>query len=140
MILDYNTQYSDGTAAISFASGMPGSTASSVIDHQTAAWNGGAGTPVWVIVSVGTSFAGAASNPLYVEWQSNTASTGTFITHLTGRTFSIGELTKGAYLLAAPIPGGATINRYTKVTYNNVGVSYTAGVVDAYLTLNAPRF
>jgi hypothetical protein len=140
MIMDYNAQFSDGTTVITFASGMPGGTDSSILDMMTAAWNGGAGTPVWVVVSVGTSISGAASNPLYVEFKSATTSGGTYTTHFTGKTFTIGEVTKGTYLLAQPIPTGMTINRFVKLTYNLVGVSLTAGVVDAYLSLNAPRF
>jgi hypothetical protein len=138
MQLDYNSQYSDGTTAISLASNA--STDSTILDHQVAAWNGGAGTPVWVVVSVGTTITGAASNPLYVTWSTSTASGGTYVVHLRGRLFSIGELAKGAYLLAEPVPAGDTINRYSKITYTTAAVSFTAGVLDAYLTYNAPRY
>jgi hypothetical protein len=140
MQLDYNTQYSDAVAVITFASGMPSATDSTILDHMTAAWNGGAGTPVWVIVQVNTSITGTTSNPIYVAWGTATASGGTYQYHLTGRTFSIGEVTKGTYLLAAPIPAGVTINRFSKVVYSVVGVSLTAGAVDAYLAFNAPRY
>jgi hypothetical protein len=140
MQLDYNTQYADGALAIAIASG--GSADSTILDHMVAAWNGGAGTPVWVIAQIGTAFAGSASNSFYCTWSSSTASGGTYIVHMTSRTFSIAELTKGAYLMAQPIPAGATINRFTKMTFYNVLTcpSMTAGVYDAYLSYCAPRY
>lgn len=139
MIMDYNTQYADGTLAITLASNA--GTDTTILDHQVAAWNGGAGTPVWVIVSISTTFSGAASNPVYATWGTATASGGTYQTHIRARTFTIGEMSKGTYLMAEPIPAGVTINRYSKVTLTlDGGVSLTAGAFDAYLSLNAPRF
>jgi hypothetical protein len=139
MILGYLEQYADGTSAIALASNA--GTDTTILDHGVAAWNGGAGTPVWVIVSIATTFSGAASNPVYATWGTATASGGTYQTHIRGRTFTIGEMTKGTYLLAVPIPAGVTINRFSKVTMTlDGGVSLTAGAFDAYLTLNAPRF
>jgi hypothetical protein len=138
MILDYNEQFSDATTAISFASNA--ATDSTILDMQTAAWNGGAGTPVWVISQVNTAITGTASNPLQVAFCSCSTSGGTYTTHFTGHNFSIGEVTKGVYLLAQPIPTGVTINRYIKLTYTTAAVSFTAGAVDSYLSLNAPRF
>lgn len=138
MQLDYNTQYADGQSAITLASG--GETATTILDHMVADWNGGAGTPVWVIFSIGTTFSGAVSNPIYVEWQSATASGGTYVTHIRSRLFSIGEMTKGTFLMAHPIPGGQTIRRFTKFAVTLSGVSLTAGVFDAYLSFHAPKY
>jgi len=138
MIMDYLAQYSDATSAIALASNA--GTDTTILDHNVAAWNAGAGTPIWVIVSIATTFSGAASNPVYATWSTSTASGGTYVVHLKGRLLSIGELTKGKYLLADPIPAGHTINRFSKVTmYLDGGVSLTAGVFDSYLSLNAPR-
>jgi hypothetical protein len=144
MIMDYNAQFDDGVSAIL----LPSNTAatlteysSTVVDMMTANWNGGAGTPVWAIMSVGTTFSGTTSNPVYVRLSGGTTSLLAGATTLfQSRVFSIGEMAKGAYLMAFPLPGGINIPRFLKTSMVLSGVSLTAGVFDTYLSPNAPRY
>jgi hypothetical protein len=144
MIMDYNAQFDDGVSAIL----LPANTAatlteysSTVVDFMTANWNPGAGTPLWVIMSVGTTFSGAVSNPVYVKLYGGTTSLLAGATLMyQSRTFTIGECSKGAYLMAYALPAGTNVPRFMKTGMVLSGVSLTAGVFDTYLSLNAPRF
>lgn len=144
MIMDYNAQFDDGVSALAIPSNTAATLteySSTVIDFMTANWNPGAGTPIWVIMSVGTTFSGAASNPVYVKLYGGTTSILAGATLIwQSKTFSIGEMAKGAYLMAYPFPGGMNVPRFMKVGAVLSGVSLTAGVFDTYLSLNAPRF
>jgi len=143
MIMDYNVQFSDGVSAIAIPSNTAATQteyASDVLDLQTAGYNIGAGTPIWAIFSIGTTFSGTTSNPVFVTLYGGTAS-GTVATQIfRSRTFSIGEMSKGVYLMAQPLPAGYAMLRFVKVAAVLSGVSLTAGAFDAYLSLNAPRF
>jgi hypothetical protein len=144
MIMDYNIQFDDGVSAILIPSNTAATLteySSTIVDFATASWNGGAGTPLWAIMSVGTTFSGAASNPVYVKLYGGTTSLLAGATLLfQSRVYSIGECSKGAYLMAVPLPAGQNIPRFLKTGAVLSGVSLTAGVFDTYLSPNAPRF
>jgi hypothetical protein len=137
MILDYNTQFNDGTTAASL-SVVTTSADSAILDMMTANWNGGAGTPVWVISQVNTTF--TCGSQFYVEFRSGAASTTVTTSHFSGKSMSVLECTKGAYLLAIPLPAGCNIGRFVKLTYHCSGSANVAGAIDSYLSFNAPRF
>lgn len=143
MIMDYNCQFADGVSALAIPSNTAATQteyASDVLDFMTASANMGAGTPIWAIFSVGTTFEGAASNPVFITLYGGTVS-GTVATQIyRSRLFSIAEMTKGTYLMAAPLPGGYNQLRFCKFAAVLSGASLTAGVFDAYLSLNAPRY
>lgn len=146
MMVDYNTQYSDGVTGLSWGSAAA-TTDSSILDHMPGSgsilyWDPGAGTPVWVISQVSIAFSSTTSQSIKVSFLSCTTNSGTFVTHFVGHTHSgPSELSLGCYLLAQPLPAGMQIGRYTKLQYTVVGTSGMQGVgtVDSYLSFNAPR-
>ena len=133
MLLD-QCSFSDAQALT--GSGAENST--NVIDLESTTPNIGAGTPIWLYCRVNTTFTSATSQTLIVALQNSTASGGTYVSIAISPTYTVGQLVKGLDLLTIPVPVDNI--RYLKVLYTNaVGSGFTAGNVDAFLSLNAPR-
>jgi hypothetical protein len=111
-----------------------------VVDTEFAASNLGGGTPLWLVVRVNTLFVEvtSGSETLDVQLQTSATSGGTYTKIASGFLFSGRECVKGLDLLTCPLPVDNL--RYLKVVYTTTtGSGWSAGNVDAFLTLNAPR-
>lgn len=108
-----------------------------VLDTEVAASNIGAGTPIWLVTRVNTAFSGT-SGTFVVSLQNATASGGTWVTIAISATFTTAQLAAGFDLMTQPLPVDNL--RYLRMAYTQAtGTGYTAGSVDSFLTLNAPR-
>ncbi len=121
---------------------LPGTVGSNdstnVLDLQNADPNIGAGTPIWLICRVTAGFSPSTAVNLYVEVKdASDGSTYAVIHRSPLFQGSTGALDKGDPLLYSPLP--AFLRRWLKLTYITAGTSLTAGKVDAFLTLAAPR-
>lgn len=126
--------FSDAQALV--ASGAENST--NVLDTEFASSNLGGGTPIWLVCRVNTQMTSATSATLIVSLTSSATSNGTYTSDAISRTWTVGQLVKGLDLLTIPLP--ADHLRYLKVVYTQaVGSGWSAGNVDALLTLNVPR-
>ena len=133
MIMDWMS-FSDAQAIT--ASGTTNST--NVLDTEVAASNIGGGTPLWLYCRVNTAFTCDTSGTLIVALQNCATSGGTYTSILISPTYTVGTLAKGLDLLTAPLPVDNL--RYLKLLFTNgVGSGFTAGKIDAFLTLSAPR-
>jgi hypothetical protein len=133
MVIDGNLVFSDAQALTASAD----ENSTNVIDTEKASANLGAGTPIWLVVRVNTTFACATSVTYSAQLTASTDSGGTYHTVLVGETYTVGEIVKGLDLLTVPI--AIDHARYLKILYDHTtGSGCTAGKVDAYLTLNAP--
>ncbi len=137
MILDKNLEFSDAQAiCLSIAT----ATASTVLDLQVADPNIGTGTPVWLIVSVNTSFLPTLTTLLVEPRDADGAGSLSLATAIMfGKTFSgsLDELQAGDLLISMPLP--AAIRRYMEILYTTAGSTLTAGKLDAFLSLAPPR-
>jgi len=132
MLLD-QCQFSDAQAL----TGSSTENSTNVIDLENTTPNVGGGTPIWLYCRVNTTFASATSQTLIVALQNSTASGGTYVSRLISPTYTVGQLVKGFDMLTTPLPLDCI--RYLKMLYTNaVGSGFTAGNVDAFLSLNAP--
>ncbi len=112
-------------------------TSTSTLDMEFANPNLGAGTPIWLWCRVNTTFAGVGET-LDAQLQDCATSGGTYNKIAQGFAFSNGEAVKGLDLLTIPLP--AKHKRYLKLMYTtSTGSGWTAGNIDAFLTLAAPR-
>ena len=110
------------------------------IDTEVAASNLGGGTVLWLVVRVNTTFVEivSGSETLDVQLQNSATSGGTYVKIASGYLFSGRECVKGLDLLTTPLPVDNL--RYLKVVYTTTtGSGWTAGNVDAFITLNAPK-
>lgn len=111
-----------------------------VIDTEFAASNLGGGTPLWLVVRVNTTFVEvvSGSETLDASLQTCATSGGTYTKIASGYLYSGRECVKGLDLLTIPLPVDNL--RYLKVVYTTTtGSGWTAGKVDAFITLNAPK-
>lgn len=131
MLLD-KMQFSDAQAQT--ASTVEYST--NVLDTEFADSNLGGGTPIWLVCRVNTTFSGT-SGTFIVALQEGSVS-GTFVNKIVSPTYTTALLVKGFDLLTIPLPVDHL--RYLRIGYTPAtGSGYTAGKLDAFLTLNAPR-
>ena len=108
-----------------------------VLDTENTDSNIGAGTPLWLVCRVNTAFAGT-SGTFIVKLQHCATSGGTYLDLLVSPTYTTTQLVKGFDLLTVPLP--VDNQRYLKLTYTQAtGSGYTAGKIDAYITVIAPR-
>jgi hypothetical protein len=107
-----------------------------VLDTEVADSNLGGGTPIWLVCRVNTTFSGT-SGTMIVALQDGSVS-GTLNDKIISQTFTTVLLSKGADLLTIPLPVDHL--RYLRMRYTPAtGTGYTAGKIDAFLTLSAPR-
>lgn len=137
MILESSTMEFSDAQALTVTTGETVST--NMVDLQVTDPNQGAGTPVYLVISVNTAIAPATSVGLY--WELEDASDGsTFTPIMRGETrynSTSGELDAGQVIYAGPIP--AEHRRYLQLVYTSSGVTLSAGNMDAYLSLAPPR-
>lgn len=110
------------------------------IDLEFAAPNVGGGTPLWLICRVNTLFVEivSGSETFDVQLQNSATSGGTYVRIAGGYLFSGRELLKGLDLLTIPLPVDCL--RYLKVVYTTTtGSGWTAGNVDSFIALTAPK-
>ena len=119
-------------------SGVVAST--NVVDTEVAASNIGGGTVLWLVVRINTTMVEivSGSETLDATLQHSATSGGTYTTIARGFLYSGRECVKGLDLLTIPL---AVDNlRYLRVAFTTTtGSGWTAGNVDAFLTLNAPK-
>lgn len=108
-----------------------------VIDTEFATPNLGGGTPLWLVCRVNTTFV-APGSTLTVKLSSSATSGGTYLTDAQSQAFTVGTCVKGLDLLTIPLPLDHL--RYLKLTYTPAtGSGPSAGNIDAYIALTAPR-
>ena len=108
-----------------------------VYDTEVANSNIGAGTPIWLVCKVNTTFSGT-SGTMVVALQHCATSGGTYADLLISVTHTTALLAKGYDCLTTPLPSENL--RYLRMRYTPAtGSGYTAGKFDAFLTTNAPR-
>jgi len=138
MILDSKLEFSDAQAiCLSIATSTD---STNVLDLQVADPNIGAGTPIWLIVRVNTLFAPTLATLLVEPRDADGANSLSLATAIMfSKTFSgsLDELEAGDILISMPLP--ANIRRYMKILYTTAGSTLTAGKLDAFLSLTAPR-
>ena len=141
----------DKTVIFSDAQSIAGSAAvlsTDLIDTEVAGSNIGGGTPIWIVCRVSTAFAqttSAVTSLAYVNLLHGLASGTVTQTLLSGRMISIAttasltaDLGKGADLLTVPLPVDNL--RYLRIQFQTAASSgFSAGAIDAFLTLAAPR-
>ena len=133
MKLEYEGQFADNMSLISNAD------FTNILDLGVANPYPGSGTPIWIHCKVHTtlSMADASSSTLTVAFKSAATSDGTYTTHYITSTAAGISLTAGTILIDTPIPHG--VMRYVKMTSAVLVTCFSAGTVDAYLTLGAMR-
>jgi len=109
------------------------------LDTEAAASNIGGGTPLWLVCRVSTAFTTAsAGDTLIADLENSATSGGTYTDVLKSATFTVGQLVKGFDILTVPLPVDNL--RYLRMNYNYAsGSGFTAGAINAFLTLNAPK-
>ena len=133
MVLD-KMEFSDAQAIT--ASGT--TISESVLDLDLVAPDVGPGTPIWLVCRINTTFAGD-SNSMRVEFANSTASaTGFFINSLRSATWTVAALIKGLDVMSGVLP--LDLLQHLRLQYIQTGGSgFTAGNIDAFLTLAAPQ-
>lgn len=91
--------------------------------------NQGAGTPLWVHITVGTAFATIVTVIFSLRFGAATDPT---VPEMTSRSIAIAEMTAGARLWDAPLP--KTFARYCRL-YSDVSTDATAGTLNAWIDM-----
>lgn len=115
-------------------------TGTNILDMEFADPNLGAGTPLWLWCRVGTTLVEvtSGSDTLQGILYDCATSGGTWTQLLAGFAFSGRECVKGLDLLTTPLP--RKHKRYLRLLYATAtGSGWSAGNIDAFLTLNASR-
>lgn len=135
MIID-KMVFSDAQAITASAATTVGT---DVLDTEVAASNIGGGTPIWLVCRVSTAFTtDSAGNTLIADLEQCATSGGTYTDLLKSPTFTTGQLVKGFDVLTVPLPIDNL--RYLRMNYNYAsGSGFTAGALNAFLTLGAPK-
>lgn len=137
MILESSTMEFSDAQALTVTTGE--TVATNMLDLQVADPNQGAGTPIYLVISVNTQIVPTTSAGLY--WELEDASDGsTFNPIMRGETrynSTSGELDAGQVIYAGPIP--AEHRRYLQLVYTSSVTTLSAGNMDAYLSLAPPR-
>jgi Bbp16 len=128
--------FSDAQAVT--ASGATAST--NVLDTEVASSNLGAGTPIWLVCRVNTTFVVCTGTTCTFDaaLQDCATSGGTYTQIAQGFAYSTAEILKGLDLLTTPLP--AVHKRYLKLVYTvATGSGFNSGAIEAFLTTAAPR-
>ena len=91
--------------------------------------NQGAGTSLWVHITVGTAFATIVSVIFSLRFGAATDPT---VPEMTSRSIILAELTAGARIWDAPLP--KTFARYCRL-YSDVSTDATAGTINAWIDM-----
>jgi len=137
MILESSTMEFSDAQALSVTTGE--TVATNMIDLQVADPNQGAGTPIYLVISVNTAIAPATSVGMYFELE-DAPDGSTWTPIIRGETrynSTSGELDAGQVIYAGPIP--AEHQRYLQLVYTTSVTTLSAGNMDAYLSLAPPR-
>lgn len=137
MIIDALLEFSDNqqVLATAISANVADRGAQAVLDNPTQ--DLGTGEDVYLVISVGTAFAGATS--LQADFVSDSAANLTTapVTHLSTGAVPVASLT-GGIIFAAKLPAGS-YKRYLGVKYTIAGTG-TAGNVDAFITKDAQLY
>lgn len=149
MIMDERLEFAD---AVSVAAAAGTALIGDVIDLGPVARDVGAGTPMWLVISVDTEIitAGAAGTlkfQLVSDAQAAIATDGSATVHFDSGTFvtddaaaNSNSLNAGAFPVVAAIPmEGNTYERYLGILAVTGTTATTAGKINAFLTLDPPR-
>lgn len=99
------------------------------IDFGIADPNQGAGTPMWVHITVGTAFATIVSVIFSLRFGAATDPT---VPEMTSRSILLAEMTAGARLWDAALP--KTFARYVR-GYSDVSTDATAGTINCWIDM-----
>ena len=138
MILESSTMEFSDAQSLTIKTGE--TVATNTIDLQVTDPNQGAGTPVYLIISVNTVIAPSISVGMYWELEDSVSGSAAWLAILRGETrynSTAGELDAGQVLFAGPIP--AEHQRYLQLVYTSSVTTLSAGKMDAYLSLAPPR-
>ena len=138
MILESSTMEFSDAQSLTITTGE--TVATNTIDLQVADPNQGAGTPVYLVISVNTTIVPTTSAGLYWELEDSVSGSAAWLPILRGETkynSTSGELDGGTTMFAGPIP--AEHQRYLQLVYTSSVTTLSAGKMDAYLSLAPPR-
>jgi len=130
-ILDKLLEFSDAQAAWESTAAVP---STNVIDTGLANANLGGAKPIYVVVEVNTTGDSSGEGATLTVTLQDSADNSSFATLLQTKTFTEAQLVAGTKLLMVPLPPAH--RRYIRILYT-IGVEdLTAGLFDAYLTMN----
>lgn len=143
MILDERTEFADATALNTGAAGSY--LIGDVIDLEDVGFdlNGGADTPVYLVVGVDTAVtsAGAATVAIKLcsDAQAAIAVDGTQTIHFASALVPKATLVAGYRWAAIALPSGV-YERYLGIVQETAVAALTAGKINAFLTLNPGKY
>jgi hypothetical protein len=92
----------------------------------------GIGTPPYLVVNIGTAFAGSSTLTITLQTDDNSSFSSPVAVYVS-RAITVAEMTAGKQLLNLPIPSGC--ERYLRVAYTVSSTSFSAGTVTSFLAL-----
>lgn len=141
MIMDKLTEFCDGVALNTGAAGTYN--IGDVIDLE-AVRDLGQGNPIYLVISVSTTAtsAGAATGQFRLVSDSTaTPSTSTATVHATSAAHAVANMSAGASLFVIALPmEGSAYERYLGIQQITGVAAFTAGNVDAFLTMNPSAY
>lgn len=141
MILDERTEFADALALNTGAAGTY--LLGDVIDLGTITRDIGNGEPIYFVITVDTTATsgGAATGNFILasDAQAAIATDGSATVHLQTGAIPVAQLTAGRLLFAGTVPYGE-YERYLGVLQTTGTAAFTAGKINAFLTLDVARY
>lgn len=137
MLIDERTTFAWDIALPGIAGSAGTAKIGDAIDLSVAS-NMGEGYPMYLVISVGTTFAGGTTAAFNLVTADNEALSTAPVTLLSSGAIATANLPAGALAIVIAIPKAA-YKRWLGLTVTEVG-DYTAGAIKAFLTLDPPAW
>ena len=137
MIIDKRTEFADAVALNTGAAGTY--LVGNVIDLEKTGLDMGQGEPVYLVISVDTAAnsggSATAAFTLASDAQAAIATDGSATVHFKTDAVPVASLTAGKQVAMVALPAG-TYERYLGILQTTGTAAFTAGKIDAFLTLD----
>lgn len=141
MIIDTRTQFASATALNTGAAGTY--TLGDVIDLKASGLDIGHGEPLYLVIQVSTTAtsggSATANFTLASDSTASIATDGSASVHYTTGAIALSALTAGTMVAVAALPQG-TYERYLGLLQTTGTAAFTAGKINAFLTLDPPKW
>jgi hypothetical protein len=138
MLIDTRTTFAWDVALPGIAGSAGTAKIGLALDLRAAPTDMGEGYPMYLVIVVGTAFAGGTSAAFNLVTADNVALSSNPVTLLSTPAITTANLPAGATAIVVAIPK-ANYKRYLGLTVTEVG-DYTAGTIKAFLTVDPPAW
>lgn len=138
MLIDTRTTFAWDVALPGIAGSAGTAKIGDAIDLTVASSDMGEGYPMYLVISVGTTFAGGTTAAFNLVTADNEALSTAPVTLLSTPAIATASLPAGALAIVVAIPK-ASYKSWLGLTVTEVG-DYTAGTIKAFLTLDPPAW